>query len=130
MSQIVDNELWALREGETMELSAVEPADPFGPWFAVRIVPVPMPDGHVAPYRNLPNTASEQCAVIGAEKNSLGEWQWRHLSPSTKERIADWLLDECEGIERDRWYFVILGMDREGAAEATIAERKRLAAAP
>jgi hypothetical protein len=121
MNQIVINELWALREGETMELSETEPTE--GEWFAVRVVPVALPGKPVAPYRNLPNTASEQCAIIGAEKNSLGEWQWLNLSPGTKERLGDWLIDVCH-VERDRWYFVTLGMDRPGAAAATLAERQ------
>lgn len=125
MSQIAVNEMWALREGETLGVAEEEPVG--GEWFAVRIVPVPMPGTPIAPYRNLPNTASEQCAIIGAVKNSLGEWQWLHLSPQTKERIGDWLLDECRGIKRDQWYWITMGMDRGGSAKATLAEREHLA---
>ena len=121
MTGVLINEWFSLREGETMTL--VDMKYSRDRWFAVRVVPVPLPGTPVAPYRNLPNTASEQCAIISAHKNALGEWQWLHLSPNTKERVGDWLIDVCK-VDRDRWYFVQIGLDMAQAASLTRRERE------
>jgi hypothetical protein len=47
-------------------------------------------------------------AILGVEKNHKGLWQWMFLSPATKEVIGDYLFDECENLELDRWYYVVV----------------------
>jgi hypothetical protein len=119
--------LWSLRDGETLELFNDEPAD--GLWFAARIVPVPLPGTPVAPYRGEPNQSVEQCAVVAAHRNSLGEWQWLHLSPGTKGHVVNFMVDVGE-VARDRWYYVVVGRDKAMAAEVALADRKRARNSP
>ena len=114
--------LWSLRDGETLELFNDEPSD--GLWFAARVVPVPLPGTPVAPYRGEPNQSVEQCAVVAAHRNCLDEWQWLHLSPETKEHVGNFMLDVGK-VERDRWYFLVVGTDKAMAAEVALADRKR-----
>ena len=96
--------LWELRNGEIVEFFKEEPTtQPYV--IAVRIVPTPMPPGPVAPYDGKENTAPEQCALVAAERNNAGEWQWLWLGPNTKRWLIDWLCDYAN-VERDRWYFI------------------------
>jgi hypothetical protein len=119
---ILDNEVWALRNGEVLTLATEEPTE--GVWFAARVVPVPLPGLPVAPYGNQANTACEQCAVVTAAKNVLGEWEWLRVSPPSRRHLIDFLIDVGK-VERDCWYYVVITVDTKQAAELARLDRQR-----
>lgn len=111
------NELWSVREGEVLHFHEEEPSPPYCSYFAVQIRPIAMPPGPVEPLKNgKPNEYPEQCAIIAARRNSIGEWQWLYLSPGTKEEVGNFLLDKCN-VDRDRWYFLSVSIDESYCAD-------------
>lgn len=106
----LDHEVFAIRDGERVELTNVRPNQ--GRWLAVMARSVEMPDGPKVPVRTCDSAPVEQAAILACEMNrSRHAWQWLQISPASKEIIGDLLFDS--GAEKDRWYYAIFSDDVE-----------------
>jgi hypothetical protein len=101
----IDNPTWELRTNETINLFEDIPELPLGRWIGVRVVPLRLPPGPVAPYKGIVLPVEEHAAVVACEHDEEGRWKWVQLGPPTKAYLIDWLIDECH-VKRDRWYYV------------------------
>ena len=58
--------------------------------------------------RRVPDGAFvEMAAIVAAELNQAGKWQWCILSPPTKELIGDLMFDVGR-VDRDVWYYLAI----------------------
>ena len=98
----INNEVFTLRSGEKLELSAQEPED--GCYLAVQLRSIEMPPGERHKGRPTDGVKVEQCAVLACERVQ-GKWQWQPIGMPSKESIGDYMIDVCH-CEKDRWYFL------------------------
>jgi hypothetical protein len=104
---ILDLEVFAVRDGETVQFSEERPTH-HGRWFAIMARSVEMPPGNRSSVRWIDGEPVEQCAILAAQLGRLETaWQWMQLSPPTKERLGGMMF--ANNLERDRWYFVSIG---------------------
>jgi hypothetical protein len=101
--RLVENEVFALRDGEVSELWDTPPVHKQR-WFAVQLVNVQMPEGDYQKHRQTDGAPVEMTAVVACQINTEGLWQWMYLSPATKEQIGDLLVNNR--VDRDRWYYI------------------------
>ncbi len=102
MSELkLDNEVFALRDGEVAETSMDRPTD--GEWIAVMLRSVKFPEGEHEPFRESDGVPVEMCAVLACHL-VRDKWQWLQLSPQTKERVGDLFFDS--NAPRDQWLYL------------------------
>lgn len=100
----IDNEVFALRDNELMQLFTKRPE---GRFIAVMARSVEMPDGPRSPVRTADGAPVEQAAILGALWNYSQQcWQWTQISPPSKERIGDLIFDS--GASKDCWYYLAI----------------------
>lgn len=105
MGVSLDNEVFALRDNESMQLWTERPDN--GRWLAVMARSVEMPPGERSPVRTIDGAPVEQAAIIAAEWSAKNQcWHWQQLSQPSKEFIGDMLFDG--GAEKDRWYYLVV----------------------
>lgn len=100
---MLENEVFALRENESLQLWTERPES--GRFVAVMARTVEMPPGARSPVRTSDGAQVEQAAIVAAEWSAKHQhWHWVRLSSPSKELIGDMLFDN--GAERDRWYYL------------------------
>lgn len=107
--KIAYNELFALRDGEVARLVEHRPTS--GRWIAVQLRTVTLPPGPYQRTRTMDGKPTEAAVVAAAQVNRYGLWQWIHLSPATKEQVADLVLDNGGG--HNIWYYVTITQEGE-----------------
>lgn len=105
MTVSLDNEVFALRDNESIQLFTERPD--FGRFIAVMARSVEMPSGPRSPVRAEDGAPVEQAAILACGWGFENQcWHWMQISPPSKERIGDLLFDG--GADRDRWYFLLI----------------------
>lgn len=110
------NEVFALRNGESVRFFEGTPPAGADRVLAVMVRSVLMPGGERKPVDHR-GRAVEQAAILACEQTPNG-WAWVPLSAPTKELIGDLLFDVLRA-EPNFWYFLAVGMADRMAEEVS-----------